>query len=569
MQLHKKISSFISWLILLKNFLFSEKRKFAISCLVLLVLFEISTVYLNVRFTKWFGDMYDSLQKFDYQSFKKLFYIFGILASLAIANAVANVFFKLWYMLSWRNWQTKKLIDSWIDKSTHYIAKTLNKEVDNPDQRIANDVDELSSISLNLILGFIQALLTLVSFTILLWTLSPVFTFEILEHKVTIPSFLLWVVLIYSLLGTFLTHKIGFSLSKLLFQGEKKEADLRYQLIRIRENSESVAMYDAGDFEKSNILEKFTKVLQNSKNVIITEIKIASFSVCYFQIANVLPILLLAPDYFAKVITLGVMMQAAQSFGSIQNSLSWIINSYTEISRLKAVVERLHSFTESLQECQQAVNQDFKIEQGSEDQIILENLNIHLPNESVILDDASIKLSPKTNYLLKGQNGAGKTTLFRALKGIWPYASGNITFPKGNKVMFLPQKPYMPNADLKSAIFYPLMQFSDIYYVKGLLDFLSLSHLIAHMDTQKDWGRVLSVGEQQKIAIIRAIINRPDILFLDESFSAMDKNSSSLSMMLLAKELEDTQIILITHKEEFQKYFNKTLIKENTSLYEV
>ena len=567
-KMKEKENLFILWIKLVIQFLISKKKKVAIIGLIGLIVFELFNVYLAVRLTKWFGAFYDALQNLDKVEFKKQILIFIILAFIYIGNSLLKTVSQLWYSLEWRIWKTKKYINKWVEGNNYYLSKVLDKEIDNPDQRISNDVKEFSTISIELFLGVIRSVTTLISFIIILWGLSGALELKISSYKINIPGYLVWVALIYALLGTYLTHIIGKPLSEILFKGEKKEADFRYQLIRTRENAEAIAMYDAGEFEKDGILKKFEKIVKNTKKKIFREMKIISLVSLYNQTAVILPILVLAPKYFAAAITLGVLMQTIKAFDEIKTALSWMIESYISIATLKAVVERLYGFQNNMEECKkQKNNQRVQIKFEGE-KIKLNSLEIYLPNGEKILEKTTQEIF-KNNYILKGKSGSGKSTIFRTLKGIWPHASGEIIYPEKSKIMFVPQKSYMPVGKLKEALIYPLVDYKDVAYIEYLLGSFSLNHLKNFMEEEREWQRTLSGGEQQKVAIIRSIINRPDILFLDESFSAMDKKSEEFSINILSEELIGVTIILITHKDEpvikFSKIIEKNGLKIKTN----
>ncbi len=561
----KERNLFILWIKLVTKFFISEKKKIAIIGITGLVAFEFFNVYLSVRLTKWSGTFYDALQNLDKVEFQKQILVFAILAFIFIITSLLKTVSRLWYSLEWRIWKTENIVNKWIKGNNYYIAKAINKEIDNPDQRIANDIKEFSTISIELFLGIIQAVTTLISFIIILWSLSGVFEFKLYKYTINIPGYLVWVALIYALLGTYLTHKIGRPLSEILFKGEKKEADFRYQLIRTRENAEAIAMYDAGEFEKDGIMQKFTKIVKNTKKMIFREMKIISFVSFYNQTAIILPILVLAPRYFAAAITLGVLMQTIKAFDEIKTALSWMIESYINIATLKAVVERLYGFQNSIEKCEEE-NKKNEVQikfEGSN--IQLKNLEICLPNGEKILEKTTEKII-KNNYILKGENGSGKSTIFRTLKGIWPYSSGEIIYPKNSKIMFIPQKGYMPYGKLRLALIYPLLEYKNTQYIEHLLESIGLNKLKILLNKENEWERILSGGEKQKIAIIRSIINRPDILFLDESFSSMDEKSEIISLNLLNQELKNTTIVLITHKNKAIPKFNKVINKNKLCL---
>lgn len=566
MKMNNKGNLFILWVKLVTKFFTSEKKRIAIIGVVVLIIFELLNVYIAVSMTKWFGAFYDALQNLDYQEFKKQLLTFIILAASLILISLLKTTSRLWYSLEWRIWQTNTFINKWMHGDNYYISNILNKQVDNADQRIADDVKEFSTISIELFLGIIQSITTLVSFIIILWGLSGITEFKISSYKIEVPGYLVWISLIYALLGTYIINKIGKPLASLLFQGEKKEADFRYQLIRTRENAEAIAMYGASEFEKDGILKKFKKIVKNTKKIIFREIKIISFVSFYNQTSVILPALVLAPKYFSAAITLGVLMQAMKAFDEIKTALSWIIESYISIATLKAVVERLYGFQDNIEKCEEDVKHNKVQIRFEGNNIKLKNLEIYLPDGGQVLEKTT-KTILKNNYVMRGENGSGKSTIFRTLRGIWPYASGKIIYPKKSKVMFIPQKNYMPNGNLRLSLIYPLLEYDSTQYLEYLLQSSGLSSLKILLDIEREWDRILSEGEKQKIAIIRSIINKPDILFLDESFSSMDEKNEKSSINLLNKELKDTTIILIAHQDKLVPNFTKVLNKVGLSLY--
>ena len=536
------------------GFFKEEKKTIAILGIISLIIFELFTVFLIVRFNQWYAEFYNSLQDLNKEKFKQQLLFFTILAAIYISNALLKIALKMWYSMEWRSWMTSKYLNLWLVNHNYCVTKILGKEVDNPDQRISQDISEFATIMVSLFLGVLNAITTIISFIAILWSLSDLLEFNILGIEIKLHGYLVWVALLYSLLGTCCIHWLGKSLSELLFKQEKKEADFRYQMIRIRENAESIAIYNAIDFEKNGALGKFALIIKNTKNIIFRQMKITSFVSFYQQFALILPFIVLAPRYFIGKITLGVLMQIVDSFRRMEEALSWIISSYTDIANLSAIIGRLEGFGTSINFSDSLI-QDKKLNfiNNREGNVIFENLKIYLPDNKLLLSCDNLQLR-KARYLITGISGSGKSTLLKTMRNLWPYAKGNISFPDNATAMFIPQKTYMPLGSLRSALSYPLIQYNNDNDIQRLLVLLGLQHLQDKLDEISEWSRILSLGEQQKLAFIRCILNKPDMVFLDEATSALDLLSEKAAYELLTKNLPDKLIVSIAHKNTLTAY---------------
>ncbi len=544
---------------LTKEFFQGEKKFIATTGLIILVGFQLLIVFLNVKLNAWNADFYNALQNLDQAEFIKQLMRYGILAIAYTATYITEIFTHRWYCIVWRNWMTNKYLQLWSHQHTYYTTKLLGKEVDNPDQRIANDIKTFSEDTVGLFLGLFNAITTLVSFVLILCNVADVLTFVIWGHKIVIHGYVLWAALLYAVLGTYFTHVLGKPLSKLYFENEKREANFRYEMIRLRENAASVAMYDAINFEHTSIKGRFKQVIQNSMGIAVRYIKLRTLTLSFGYVAIVLPKLILSPAYFAGKITLGVLMKISQAFGRIETALSWIINSYTTLADLQVVVHRLWGFRESIH-FSNALNtyKTLYFRTSKANHIVLKNLKVELPGHKLLIQCPSLTL-PNGTYLIQGKSGSGKSTLLRTLRGIWPYATGEIFFPKNAITMFIPQKTYMPLGTLKNALIYPLLQYQNEENLHRLLTALDLSHLLNQLGQMNEWGLVLSLGEQQRIAIIRCIVNQPHITFLDEATSSLDLPMGKIAYRLLLDELQHKFIVSIAHRDTLYNFHNAVI----------
>lgn len=544
----------------------SEQKHYAVSLLVLLIVLELGIVYMNVLLNRWNNQFYNTIQEVDLAGFWIAIGRFCWIAGLFIAISLIQVFINLWLKLEWRNWMTKKYIDKWTHSLAFYGNQVLCNESDNPDQRLTQDIQEFIDIVLQLTLSFINALTTLLSFTTILWMLSGVEVIKILGYSINIHGWLFWAALVYSLAATFIMHYLGKILYSLLFKQENREADMRYSLMRVRIFAEPIAIYKAGDFEKDNIIERLARVVENTKLIIKKNVQLMTFRSSYGQLSIIFPLLVISPRYFSGSIKLGDLMQISSAFGSVQNALSWIVDSYASIANLKAIVYRLDGFNESVKywdEAREELKQVITVQNGNV--ITIKELEIMLPNKQLLFKSPKLSFT-QGSYLLTGPSGCGKSTLFKVLSNIWPYVKGSVNIPANLKVMMIPQVNYMPTGTLLQALRYPNITEEKLPQLYELLKVCGLENLTGRLGETDEWARVLSLGEQQKIAFIRVILSGPDIVFFDEATSAMDEESESLCYTMLKKYLPNVIIISIGHRSTIKKYHEHVLIIQDQLL---
>ena len=536
----------------------SNKFK-AISLLVATISFNLMSVYITVLINQWYNRFYASIQQYNKKAFISSLYLFSILAFIFIFFQICASLIRKFLEIDWRKWLTAHYIDKWFTAQSYYKARFLENTMDNPDQRISDDINDFIALTLDLTLGLINSLVTLLSFITILWTISGSLPVHILGHYLNIKGYLVYIALIYTIVGTYITFKIGRPIIRLNFLQQRYEADFRYNLVRVREYSENIAFYHGEQQESKTLLNKFTTVVNNFVTIIYRQMKIDIFTNMYAQIAIVFPFIVASSRYFAKVIQLGDLMQINSAFARVQDSLSFFLSSYNALANWRAVMDRLNGFQYDLDNIKQlpATKLDFN---NTNFNLSVTNLEVLLPNNIQIIGNLNFALGAGDKLLIIGKSGKGKTTLLRALSGIWPFYKGTISRQKDSKVLFVGQKPYMPQGTLRRILCYPLSV--DCINRDNIADFMKLcdlSEYVSKLDDIKNWDSSLSLGEQQKISFCRILLNQPDIIFLDESTSALDEESESLLYWLLDKYLKNATVISVGHRTSIIKWHNHLL----------
>jgi putative ATP-binding cassette transporter len=515
----------------------SEEKWSAIGLLVAVVALNLIAVWLNVRFNTWNRDFYNALQEYNWSEFWWQFAIFGMIAAAYIVVAVYSLYLRQVLHIRWRRWLTDRFLRSWLKDQSYYRMQLNQTSTDNPDQRISDDLDRFSTISLALSLGLLDALVTLVSFLFILWTLSGTLTIPLGGGtEIHIPGYMVFAALLYAISGTMLTRWIGSPLAGLIFDQQRYEADFRFSLVRLRENAENVAFYGGEARELDTFQTRFARIVGNWWGIIRRRKKLTWFTTGYAQVANVFPLLVAAPRYFAREIQLGGLMQVSSAFGQVQESLSFIITAYTEIAEYQSVVRRLSGFRDKMNEiaAERQGLQPIEIARGGAG-LEVETLDLDLPDGRVLRQDIVLSASPGKPLLITGPSGAGKSTLLRAIAGLWPFGRGRIRVAYAS-ALFLPQRPYLPLGTLADALVYP--RAATEFPGERLADALravGLPQLVDRIDEEGNWAQRLSIGEQQRLAFARVLLARPEIVFLDEATSALDE-AAEVSLYRLLRE---------------------------------
>ncbi|MBP2636748.1 MAG: bacA 4 [Firmicutes bacterium] len=546
----------------------SEEKWRAWGLTAIIVTLNLAHVYILVLINKWYNRFYNALQNFDKEEFFSALGEFSLLAGIFIVVAVYELYLQQMLEIKWRRWMTEKYLNSWLAKRTYYRLQLIDNNTDNPDQRISEDLRLFTNYTLRLSLGLLKALVTLVSFIAILWELSGTLALPIGGSVVEVSGYMVWVAILYAVVGTWLTHKIGKPLAKLNFDQQRYEADFRFSLIRLRENSESIAFYGGEAREGRAFMGRFNHVLGNFWEIMKRQKQLTWFTSGYGQIAIIFPILVAAPRYFAKEIQLGGLLQTSSAFGKVQDSLSFFVESYPLLAEWKSVVDRLTGFIANMEKVGQLANGDATIRQTAEQTLAVSGLTIRLPDGRNLLSDLSLSLAAGDSLLVAGPSGSGKSTLLRALSGLWPYTQGEITMPEQQNALFLPQKTYLPLGTLREAVLYPgTSQTVTDEEICTAMSLCKLDGLTKQLDTVEEWSHVLSLGEQQRIAFVRALLHKPAWLFLDEATSALDEPTERVLYTLLSEQLKNTAMISVGHRSTLSNYHKKKLTLDGTGCW--
>jgi putative ATP-binding cassette transporter len=528
----------------------SEDRRAGLILLGAVIGIELSIVAVNVLINQWNARFFNALQDRNWDQFVRELSIFCILAAIFIVLAVYQLYLNQWLQIRWRTWMTRVYLDRWLASSTHYRMQLFGDAADNPDQRIADDINQFIEKSLTIVVRLLGAIVTLLSFFAILWGLSASAPLTLFGSPVAIPGYLVWTALIYSVLGTLLAHWIGWPLAAINFRQQRFEADFRFNLIRVRENAEQIALLRGEEAEKSRLSERFAKVVRNFMDLMSRQKKVIFVQQGHSQIAIILPYVIVSPAYFSGAVPLGTLTQTASAFNSVQESLSFFVTFYRSIAEWAAVVDRLTGFNNALDDVQAktAASNIAVASEADARSVRIEDLSVHRPDGTPLLAPALSEFRPREHVLVSGPSGAGKSTLFRALAGLWPFGTGRVVIPEGARIMVLPQRPYFPETTLANALSYPAAGAFDAAALTDALKAVGLPNLSGRLHEEAHWNRILSLGEQQRLGVARALLQAPDYLFLDEATASLDEPSEAKLYGLLHERLKATTIVSIGHR---------------------
>jgi putative ATP-binding cassette transporter len=543
------------------------ERRIAAAMVIFLVLINQLQVGMTLRLNFFSRDWFNAIQNKDEAAFwQLLLFVFTPWAFVLVTSRVIEFVVQQMLVIRWRRWLTDYFVLHWLGGHTHYRMSLAGSEADNPDQRIAEDVNRFIDggtegygvYSYSILL--IETLSTLVSFAVVLWAVSESFTVP--GTDIHVPGFLFWVALIYAAIGTLITHLIGRSLVGLYFTKQRVEATFRFSLARLREYSEQVALLAGERAEQGSLGRRFGAIIGNYLELVFWRKWLLAFTALYGQISPIIPYIFAAPFYFAGKIQLGTMTQTAGAFSRVEGALTFFVNYYASLANFKSVVDRLTSFAGAIERAKglAAAGPTRIAAPASETSVAIEDLDIALPDGRHIVEAKRLSFEAGESVLLAGPSGSGKSTMFRSISGIWPFGKGQIHIPEGAVVMVVPQKPYIPIGTLRAAVSYPAAPgaYKDEDIRKALAD-AHIGFLADQLDREDVWSQRLSGGEQQRVAIARALLEKPDWLFMDESTSALDEKLEAEVYRMLKQRLPDTTIVSIGHRSSLAAFHARRL----------
>ena len=539
----------------------SEEKGRAWLLLAAVIGLSLFSVAISVWINHWYKDFYNALEKKDTAAFWQLIGYFGGIAAVAILGAVYRLYLTQMLTIRWRAWLTEKHFSRWLAHKNYYQLEQ-GGYTDNPDQRISEDLNNFTSGTLSLGLGLLRNVVSLVSFSIILWGVSG----SIEVFGITIPGYMFWCALLYAAVGSWLTHLIGRRLIGLSNQQQRFEADLRFSMVRVRENAESIALYNGEPNERQRLSTRFGKVWHNFWDIMKVSKRLTFFTSGYGQIAIIFPFIVAAPRYFTGKIELGELMQINSAFSNVQENFSWFINAYSELATWRATSDRLLSFQQAMSDNEQRPPAIDVRPEG--ERLVLKDLGMDLADGRHLLTDADMTVEPGQRVMLSGRSGSGKSTLLRAMGHLWPAGHGSIRLPTA-RYLFLPQKPYLPIGTLKAVLSYP--QDDSIYPAERyaqVLETCRLPHLVNRLDEANHWQRMLSPGEQQRLAFARALLFAPQWLYMDEATSAMDEEDEATLYQALIDELPGLSIVSVGHRSSLKRFHGRHVRIEGGRLQE-
>ena len=573
--------SFLSKLwVLAKPYWFAEERQtlglwgrsvmvkeswIARGLLAVIVGLSVLIVYMSKLINAWNARFFNALQDKNAEAFWAELQYWVVLVALFIVAFVYRLWLTQLLTIRWRRWLSEVYFRDWLADRTYYRMELTGQGTDNPEQRIEQDCATFCQQTLSISLGLLLQIMTLITFAAVLWNFSGAFVLPIFGG-ITIPGYMMWAAVAYALVGSVATYLIGRPLVQVNFQLERYNADFRYRMVRIRENAESIALYRGEHDEERRLRSAFARIFETWWSLMTYTKRLSWLTSFYGQAASIFPIIVAAPQYFAGKIQLGVLTQTADAFGQVQGALSWFVDTYATLAAWKAGVDRLTTFSEAMVKAKKAAQEsDFERSPQPTPELALRDVDVRLPNGSMLLEDVDVTIQQGESLLLRGPSGSGKTTLFRVLAGLWPFGRGRIGLPKDARVLFLPQKPYLPTGTLREVLSYP--ETPEHYTEEAcreVLEACTLGHLVPRLAESTNWSLVLSGGEQQRVAFARALLYRPNWLFLDEASSALDEPTERRMYELLAERLPGAAVISVAHRPTVEAFHKRQLVIDPT-----
>ncbi len=530
----------------------------------------LAQVGIQIRFNVWNRDFFDALDKRDSSAFETQIFIFLGLAALSMAFSVYQLYLKQLIQLTWREWLTKRLTALWLHDGRHYQLEMGATESSNPDQRISEDVRVSTELAVEFTLGLLISGTTLMAFIGILWQLSGPLAVALGGVRFDIPGYMVWAALIYAVVGSALTYMLGRPLIGHNIHRTGTEADFRFGLTRARESAEGIALIRGETDERRGLTVLFGEVRGAVHRVLRSQRNLMWLTSAYGTLAMIFPTVVASPAYFSGAISLGGLMQIGAAFGQVQGALNWFVANFPQIAEWRSAVARVTQFTDALEDLEtlhgDAAQPTIKVREtaeGEPERLVFHDLEIAFSDGTTVIAGASAEIAPGERVLIKGESGSGKSTLFRAIGGIWPWGAGEIITPPRGTMAFLPQRPYLPLGTLESALSYP--QWASDFTVEektAALEQVGLAHLAARLEDTERWDRILSLGEQQRLAFARLMLQKPRWIFLDEATAALDEANQDQMMQWLVDHLGESSLVSIGHRPGLEAFHTRTLTLE-------
>jgi vitamin B12/bleomycin/antimicrobial peptide transport system ATP-binding/permease protein len=541
----------------------SEDKWAGCGLLAAVIAIELLSVAIDVLINQWQNRFFNAIQDKDWDRFIWEIGVFCLIVTPAVLLSVYQLYLNQWLQIRWRNWMTRHYLGEWLEGPNHYRMQLQGDAADNPDQRMTDDVKLFIERTMEIGLGLLNSIVSLASFVVILWGLSAAAPLQLFGNEFPIPGYLVWGALIYAVFGTVLTQWIGSPLVNLDFEQQQREADFRFNLVRVRENSEQIALMKGEPAERERLMLRFGRVISNWYGIMSRTKRLTAFTQSYAQAAVIFPYILVAPAYFfAGKLQLGGIQQTADAFDKVYRALSFFVSVYRRLAEWRAVVARLDGFEMSIESSRHlaASPSSVHVAAGKSEAIELQKLLVRLPQGAPVVSADALTLRNGERTLITGPSGSGKSTLFRAIAGIWPFGDGAISIPAGATLMMLPQRPYFPIGSLHAALVYPAEAGAfDIERLKQVLADVGLPQLVARLHEEAHWNRMLSLGEQQRLGVARALLHAPAFLFLDEATASLDEPSEGALYRLLGEKLPATTLVSIGHRSTLEAFHQREL----------
>jgi putative ATP-binding cassette transporter len=541
----------------------SDDRRRGLLLLLAVIAIELGLVAVTVMLNRWYNGFYNALQDRNSAAFVlQIAYFCGIATAATLLN-VYKLYSNQWLEIRWRRWMTASYLDHWLTEAMHYRMQLTENTTDNPDQRIAEDIKLFVEQTLAIGLGLLNSVASVGSFVVILWGLSNEAPLRLPGMTFAIPGYLVWAALIYALAGTIISHLVGRPLIGLNFNQQRYEADFRFSLVRVRENSEQIALLAGETLEADRLHARFDNIVGNWHRIMSRQMRLTFLTASYGMVGILFPFVVVSPAYFAGAMQLGGLVQTSAAFATVQVALSFFVTIYPNFAQWCAVIARLDGFDRSIKAARSAAATPSSVNVVSHPEnaeLTIDNLEVQLPSGGMLVATHNIAIKAGERALITGPSGSGKSTFFRALAGVWPFGTGTIVVPKGARLMVLPQRPYFTIGSLEQAVSYPSMRGTfPPARVAEVLGAVGLPALALRLSEEAHWTQTLSLGEQQRLSIARAILHAPDFLFLDEATASLDEPSEAHLYALLKERLPEVTVVSIGHRSTLAAFHDRRL----------